>query len=216
MDAAVVRALHNQAQEETKALRALEPGSGGDGGDLSLILSLAGRIRALQVAVAELGGGSGGGGGGGGGGSSSGPKAIWEQRTSWLHQELLALTTERLRPRAPGEEAGSWDRTVGLVYACADAVRAAEAGKAAADTAAEKERAATAAANARTTAAEERAVGVARMAGEAAESSASREVLELRTKAVVQQQAGPYTISLFSSSTVSRLSPVVAGCPRTH
>jgi hypothetical protein len=59
-------------------------------------------------------------------------KGIWEQRTSWLHQELLALTTERLRPQAPGEEV-SWDRIVRLVYTCADSVRAAEAGKDAAE-----------------------------------------------------------------------------------
>lgn len=174
MDAAVVRQLHNQAQEETKALRALEPGGSGDaeGAALALILSLASRIRALQTAVVELSGSA---------------KGIWEQRTSWLHQELLALTTERLRPRTQGEEV-SWDGIVRLVYACADNVRAAEASKTAAEAATERERNALGEANARATAAEERAAGAAAAAGEAAESSASREVLELRTKAVVQQQ----------------------------
>ena len=174
MDGAVCRNLHTKAQEETKALRALEPGGVGDdeGTALALILSLAGRIRALQAAVVELSGGA---------------KGIWEQRTSWLHQELLALTTERLRPRTPGGEV-SWEAIVRLVYACADNVRAAEAGKSAAEAAAQKEKTALAEAYARVTAAEERAAGAAAAAGEAAESSASREVLELRTKAVVQQQ----------------------------
>ena len=158
-----MRSLHNQAAEDAKALRGLEPG-GDEPKALRLILSLAGRIRALQVAVGDLAGGA---------------KGIWEQRTSWLHQELTALTTERLR------DSGS---VVMMLYACADNTRAAEAEKAAAESEAEKRASELAAANARAAAAEERAVGAAAAAGEAAESSASREVLELRTKAVVQQQ----------------------------
>ena len=56
MEAATVRAIHNAAQEETRALRAIEPGGdeANDAAALALVLSLAGRVRALQAATVAL------------------------------------------------------------------------------------------------------------------------------------------------------------------
>ena len=163
------RQLHNSAQEDAKALRSLELCAASEAEASRLILSLASHIRRLQTAAASL---------------PDAQRSMWDQRTGWAHQELTQLTSERLRDPASG--APNPDAVVKLVYACADAVGAVDAGKASAEAALARETAARAAAEARAASLEESARG-SEAAAESA-SQATRELLELRTKAVVQQQ----------------------------
>ena len=163
------RQLHNSAQEDAKALRSLELGAASEADASRLILSLASHIRRLQTAATSL---------------PDAQRSMWDQRTGWAHQELTQLTSERLRDPASG--APNPDAVVRLVYVCADAVGAVNAGKASAEAALARETAARAAAEARAASLEESARG-SEAAAESA-SQATRELLELRTKAVVQQQ----------------------------
>ena len=163
------RQLHNSAQEDAKALRALELGPASESEATSLVLSLASRIRQLQTAAASL---------------PDAQRSMWDQRTGWAHQELTQLTSERVRDHATGSI--DPDAVVRIIYACADAVAVVEAGKAAAEAAMATETSARTVAEARAAELEESARG-SEAASEAA-SVATRELLELRTKAVVQQQ----------------------------
>ena len=163
------RQLHNSAQEDAKALRALELGPASESEATSLVLSLASRIRQLQTAAASL---------------PDAQRSMWDQRTGWAHQELTQLTSERVRDHATGSI--DPDAVVRIIYACADALAVVEAGKAAAEAAMATEISARTVAEARAAELEESARG-SEAASEAA-SVATRELLELRTKAVVQQQ----------------------------
>lgn len=163
------RQLHNSAQEDAKALRALELGPASESEATSLVLSLASRIRQLQTAAASL---------------PDAQRSMWDQRTGWAHQELTQLTSERVRDHATGSI--DPDAVVRIIYACADALAVVEAGKAAAEAAMATETGARTVAEARAAELEESARG-SEAASEAA-SVATRELLELRTKAVVQQQ----------------------------
>ena len=163
------RQLHNSAQEDAKALRALELGPASESEATSLVLSLASRIRQLQTAAASL---------------LDAQRSMWDQRTGWAHQELTQLTSERVRDHATGSI--DPDAVVRIIYACADALAVVEAGKAAAEAAMATETSARTVAEARAAELEESARG-SEAASEAA-SVATRELLELRTKAVVQQQ----------------------------
>ena len=163
------RQLHNSAQEDAKALRALELGPASESEATSLVLSLASRIRQLQTAAASL---------------PDAQRSMWDQRTGWAHQELTQLTSERVRDHATGSI--DPDAVVRIIYACADALAVVEAGKAAAEAAMATETSARTVAEARAAELEESARG-SEAASEAA-SVATRELLELRTKAVVQQQ----------------------------
>lgn len=163
------RQLHNSAQEDAKALRSLELGAASEADASRLILSLASHIRRLQTAATSL---------------PDAQRSMWDQRTGWAHQELTQLTSERLRDPASG--APDPDAVVRLVYACADAVGAVDAGKASAEAALARETDARVAAEARAASLEESARGSEAAAETAA--AATRELLELRTKAVVQQQ----------------------------
>ena len=163
------RQLHNSAQEDAKALRGLELGPASESEATSLVLSLASRIRQLQTAAASL---------------PDAQRSMWDQRTGWAHQELTQLTSERVRDHATGSI--DPDAVVRIIYACADALAVVEAGKAAAEAAMATETSARTVAEARAAELEESARG-SEAASEAA-SVATRELLELRTKAVVQQQ----------------------------
>ena len=163
------RQLHNSAQEDAKALRSLELGAASEADASRLILSLASHIRRLQTAATSL---------------PDAQRSMWDQRTGWAHQELTQLTSERLRDPASG--APDPDAVVRLVYACADAVGAVDAGKASAEAALARETTARVVAEARAASLEESARGSEAAAETAA--AATRELLELRTKAVVQQQ----------------------------
>ena len=163
------RHLHNSAQEDAKALRSLELGAASEADASRLILSLASHIRRLQTAATSL---------------PDAQRSMWDQRTGWAHQELTQLTSERLRDPASG--APDPDAVVRLVYACADAVGAVDAGKASAEAALARETTARVVAEARAASLEESARGSEAAAETAA--AATRELLELRTKAVVQQQ----------------------------
>ena len=116
------RQLHNSAQEDAKALRSLELGAASEADASRLILSLASHIRRLQTAATSL---------------PDAQRSMWDQRTGWAHQELTQLTSERLRDPASG--APDPDAVVRLVYACADAVGAVDAGKASAEAALARE-----------------------------------------------------------------------------
>ena len=175
MEAATVRAIHNAAQEETRALRAIEPGGdeANDAAALALVLSLAGRVRALQAATVAL---------------APPQRTIWDQRAGWLHQELRALAAERLRspnPDALDDADASAERVLRLVYAAADTARAADAARDAAETARDAALASASEANARADAAESR---VAAAAAASASAAAPRDDVDLRTKVAVQQQ----------------------------
>ena len=163
------RQLHNSAQEDAKALRSLELCAASEAEASRLILSLASHIRRLQTAATSL---------------PDAQRSMWDQRTGWAHQELTQLTSERLRDPASG--APDPDAVVRLVYACADAVGAVDAGKASAEAALARETTARVVAEARAASLEESARGSEAAAETAA--AATRELLELRTKAVVQQQ----------------------------
>ena len=136
------RQLHNSAQQDAKALRSLELCAASEAEASRLILSLASHIRRLQTAAASL---------------PDAQRSMWDQRTGWAHQELTQLTSERLRDPASG--APNPDAVVRLVYACADAVGAVDAGKASAEAALARETAARAAAEARAASLEESARG---------------------------------------------------------
>ena len=173
MEAATVRAIHNAAQEETRALRAIEPGGdeANDAAALALVLSLAGRVRALQATTVAL---------------APPQRTIWDQRAGWLHQELRALAAERLRspnPDALDDADASAERVLRLVYAAADTARAADAARDAAETARDAALASASEANARADAAESRVAASA-----SASASAARDDVDLRTKVAVQQQ----------------------------
>jgi hypothetical protein len=176
MEAATVRAIHNAAQEETRALRALEPGGdeANDAAALALVVSLAGRVRALQAATVAL---------------APPQRTIWDQRAGWLHQELRSLAAERLRSPNPDALDGadaSAERVLRLVYAAADTARAADAARDAAETARDAALASASEANARADAAESRAAASA--SASAAAAAAARDDVDLRTKVAVQQQ----------------------------
>ena len=178
MEAATVRAIHNAAQEETRALRAIEPGGdeANDAAALALVLSLAGRVRALQAATVAL---------------APPQRTIWDQRAGWLHQELRALAAERLRspnPDALDDADASAERVLRLVYAAADTARAADAARDAAETARDAALASASEANGRADAAESRVAAAAAASASAAASAAARDDVDLRTKVAVQQQ----------------------------
>eukprot|EP00854_Cymbomonas_tetramitiformis_P013290 gene13290-15703_t len=137
------RALMQQAQAKAAELRELDPTSRREA--FTKINELAQSVKRLRDSCEEL---------------QEAQRAMWEERSKWLHEELIALCSERLQG---GEDPNDfWNSIAELLYVGSEAVEAAakskpelEADLAAALARAEKAEAAAKAAEARVRESEE-------------------------------------------------------------
>ncbi|KAK9819656.1 hypothetical protein WJX72_000845 [[Myrmecia] bisecta] len=132
---------------------------------LARILEFARLVRKLQCATAAL--------------QDAEQRAIWQQRGTWLHEELMALTAERLQA---GDPADFWSNVVALVYLSVDSSEAVNSEKAELAEALRKEQAHAAALQERLASHQQASTS------QKSEAASSAEMLELRTKLVVAQQ----------------------------
>lgn len=181
-----------QAQAKAAELRELDPTSRREA--FTKINELALSVKRLRDSCEEL---------------QEAQRGMWEERSKWLHEELIALCSERLQG---GEDPNDfWNSIAELLYVGSEAVEAAakskpelEAELAAALARAEKAEAAAKAAEARVRESEEaqssKQNGGSQAVGGSAKSEPSKdqgstgatmsasENLEMRTKLVLQQQ----------------------------
>uniref|UniRef100_A0A061S1R3 Uncharacterized protein n=1 Tax=Tetraselmis sp. GSL018 TaxID=582737 RepID=A0A061S1R3_9CHLO len=112
-------------------------------------------------------------------------RSMWEQRSLWMHQELVQLTAERLTAVDPAEY---WDKVVSLMYASAEQHLSVSKDKAALESRVDDLTEELEASKKRAAELEER-IASHSCASTAEDAGAlSQEVLELRTKLLVAQQ----------------------------